>query len=117
MKPDYIIDFRILIRIRCDTATTTAKLGEKYGCAPDNEAVKLIKATINLGLELHGFSFHAGSPCGEVSAICHGIRLCKDLIDVAKSMGCTRVKMIDIGGGIPGERTFILDEVKIILCG
>lgn len=102
-----------MIRIRCDTAVTTACLGEKYGCDPSSEAVQLIKATLDLGLTLRGFSFHVGSPCGEPKAICRGIHWCKNLIDTAKVMGCRDVRLIDIGGGIPGERDFILNEVLI----
>ena len=104
-----------MIRIRCDAAITDAVLGEKFGCDPDTGAVSLIQATINLKLELYGFSFHVGSPCGDVLSICRGINLCNKLIGTAKVMGCEKVNIIDIGGGIPGERDVILDEVNFFL--
>lgn len=103
---------RVIIRIRCDAAITSAYLGLKFGCDPDQEAINLIKATIDLGLELHGFSFHVGSPCGEMQAYARGIIFCKRLTHVAKSLGCNSVQMFDIGGGIPGERDFNMDEAR-----
>ena len=102
---------RIIIRIRCDANATDVSLGQKFGCDPGDEAVRLIRGCRDLGLELHGFSFHVGSPCGEVMALNRGIGLCKYLIDVARSMGCHDVQLIDIGGGIPGDSDFVLDEV------
>ncbi|OXU26129.1 hypothetical protein TSAR_000750 [Trichomalopsis sarcophagae] len=106
-------DAKVVIRIRCDSTVRTARthcLDDKFGCDPSSDAVQLIKMTLDLGLQLHGFSFHAGSPCEDAVAICRGIYRCKDLIDTAKTMGCRDVKLIDIGGGFPGERDFILDE-------
>lgn len=114
--PNFIVSqliSRILIRIRCDTKETTIQLGEKFGCEPE-ECVELINCSIAHGIELCGFSFHSGSPCNEPSAICKGINLCKSLIDTARSLGCTNASIIDIGGGIPGTRGFVLDEVDQI---
>lgn len=104
-------DAKIIIRFRCDAAVSDAYLGLKFGCDPGEEAVRLIRGCRDLGLELHGFSFHVGSPCGEVTALSRGIGICKYLIDVARSYGLYDVQLIDIGGGIPGESDFILDEV------
>ena len=64
--------------------------------------MRLIQLTANLGLTLHGFSFHVGSPCGELNAYSRGIGICKRLIAIAKSMGCQNVQLIDIGGGQNG---------------
>ena len=83
----------------------------KFGCDPGQEAIKLIQATRDLNLELHGFSFHTGSPCGEVMAMSRGIGICKYLIDAARLMGCNDIQLIDIGGGIPGDSDFVIDEV------
>ena len=94
---------RIVIRIRCDAKNSECNLGLKFGCEPDEDAVRLIQLTANLGLTLHGFSFHVGSPCGELNAYSRGIGICKRLIAIAKSMGCLDVQLIDIGGGFSGE--------------
>nr|XP_012230174.1 PREDICTED: ornithine decarboxylase 2-like isoform X1 [Linepithema humile] len=94
---------KIVIRIRCDAKNTPIILGLKFGCEPDEETVRLIQLTKDLGLNLHGFSFHVGSPCGELEAYARGIALCKQLITISKAIGCDNVQLIDIGGGFPGE--------------
>ena len=64
----------------------------KFGCDPGPDALRLIQATRDLNLELHGFSFHVGSPCGEVMAMSRGIGICKYLIEAARSLGCNDVQ-------------------------
>lgn len=94
---------KIVIRIRCDAKKADINLGNKFGCDPDNEAKELINLIKKLGLDLHGFSFHVGSLCREVTAFSRGIKICNNLIDYAKLIGCKDVCLIDIGGGFPGE--------------
>ena len=65
-------------------------------------------------MELHGFSFHVGSLCTTAKVIRKGISICKKLIFITKSMGCDDIKLIDIGGGIPGDSDFMIDEVLIV---
>ena len=104
---------RIVIRIRCDAEVAEINLGNKFGCDPGQEAIEMIDLTKNLGLNLHGFSFHVGSLCGEMTAYSRGIKICKKLVDYAKSIGCNDVHLIDIGGGFPGEYNCDVDQVKI----
>ncbi|OXU24285.1 hypothetical protein TSAR_000480, partial [Trichomalopsis sarcophagae] len=55
------------------------------------------------------------NPCGEVMALSRGIGICKYLIDVARSLGHHNVQLIDIGGGIPGDSDFLLDEFAEVI--
>lgn len=89
-------------------------LGSKFGCDPDDEAVQLIHLTKNLGLTLWGFSFHVGSPCGNLNAYTEGIAHCKRLIAIARTIGCKDVQLIDIGGGFSGDRGCSIDKVRFI---
>lgn len=104
--------YRIIIRVRCDAKNSGCDLGLKFGCEPDEDAVRLIQLTMDLGLTLHGFSFHVGSPCGELNAYSRGIEMCRRLIAIAKSMGCKDVQLIDIGGGFLGHRGTNIDKVR-----
>lgn len=106
--------FRVLLRIRCDArpSSNAVSLGDKFGCDPDSEAPQLVALALGLGLRLRGFSFHLGSPCAEAEAYHKGITTCRRLIKVAREAGCEGADVIDIGGGIPGERGFRLDEVS-----
>ncbi|XP_035733463.1 ornithine decarboxylase 1-like [Vespa mandarinia] len=106
---------KIVIRFRCDGNSAVArcvKLGTKFGCEPRDEAKELIQLTKDLGLILYGFSFHVGSPCVEFNAYVRGIEICKELITFAKSIECNDIKLIDIGGGFPGESEFQIDEIS-----
>ncbi|XP_076635329.1 ornithine decarboxylase 2-like isoform X2 [Colletes latitarsis] len=107
---DLFPEAKIVIRIRCDAKVTQVCFGTKFGCDPNEEAVRLIQLTRSLGLTLHGFSFHVGSPCGEMDAYNRGITMCKRLIAIARTIGCSDVQMIDIGGGFPGETGTRIDE-------
>nr|KAF7387685.1 hypothetical protein H0235_018407 [Vespula pensylvanica] len=121
---------KIVIRFRCDSNSSFAKyinLGIKYGCEPGDEAKELIQLAKDLDLILYGFSFHVGSPCKEFNAFhvgspCkefnaykRGIEICKDLITFAKSIGCEDIKLIDIGGGFPGEIGIEIEEISYII--
>lgn len=106
---------RIIIRIRCDAKNSDIELGLKFGCEPDEDAVRLMQLTMDLGLTLHGFSFHVGSPCGELNAYSRGINICRRLFAIAKTMGCKDVQLIDIGGGFPGVRGADIDKVHALL--
>ncbi|XP_076766918.1 ornithine decarboxylase 2-like [Xylocopa sonorina] len=112
---NYFPDAKIVIRIRCDAENSMISLGAKFGCDPDDEAIQLIHLTKSLGLKLWGFSFHVGCLCGELNAYGRGIRMCKRLIDVARSIGCKEAQLIDIGGGFPGEKRHSIDKVASII--
>ncbi|XP_014232598.1 ornithine decarboxylase 2-like [Trichogramma pretiosum] len=112
---EFYPEAKVVIRFRCDAALSDAYLGLKYGCDPGEEAERLIRGCRELGLELHGFSFHVGSPCGEVAALSRGIGISRYLIDVAHSYGLYDVQLIDIGGGIPGDSEFVLDEFADVI--
>lgn len=112
---DLYPEAKIVIRIRCDAKNSECDLGVKFGCEPDEEAVRLIQLTMDLGLTLHGFSFHVGSPAGELNAFCKGIGICKRLISIAKTMGCQDVQLVDIGGGFPGEKGTDIDKLANLI--
>ncbi|XP_024876048.1 ornithine decarboxylase 2-like [Temnothorax curvispinosus] len=112
---DLYPEAKIIIRIRCDAKNSDCDLGLKFGCEPDEDAVRLIQLTMDLGLTLHGFSFHVGSPCGELNAFSRGIGICRRLIAIAKSMGCKDVQLLDIGGGFPGEKGTDIDKLANIV--
>lgn len=112
---DLFSEAKIVIRIRCDAKNTPVVLGLKFGSEPDEETVGLIQLAKRLGLNLHGFSFHPGSPCTEMEAYRRGIELCKQLINISKTIGYDNVQLIDIGGGFPGENGTNVDMFATII--
>lgn len=102
-----------MIRFRLDAKTKGISLGSKFGCNPNDDAIHLIQCTRDLGLELHGFSFHPGSPCEDPAIYVQGIHIARRLINVARSMNCNNVRVIDIGGGFPAGDSYPLSPVSI----
>ncbi|XP_020300292.1 ornithine decarboxylase-like [Pseudomyrmex gracilis] len=112
---DLCPEAKVVIRLRCDAKKSGVDLGVKFGCESDKEAVHLIRITMDLGLTLHGFSFHVGSPCDELNAYSRGIAMCKKLIAIARTMGCKDVQLIDIGGGFPGNKGTDIDKLANLI--
>lgn len=106
---------KVVLRIRCDAKVSQVRFGTKFGCDPNEEAVRLIRLAKSLGLTLHGFSFHVGSPCGELNAYSRGISMCKRLINIARTIGCKDVQLIDIGGGFPGDTDCRIDNFASVI--
>lgn len=105
-------NFRIVIRFRSDAKLSMVKLGLKFGCEIGTSTQNLIRKSKELGLDLHGFSFHVGSQCEEPAAYTRAINIASNLINYAKSEGLYDVKFIDIGGGFPGGEESI-DKVSV----
>lgn len=103
-------DAKVLIRFRYDSSTSSSSNTGRLAIDTD-ENIRLIRACRDLGLNLHGFSFHTSSPCGEMLALSRGIDACKHLIDVARTVGCHNIRLIDIGGGIPSNLDLQHDEI------
>ncbi|XP_029174023.1 ornithine decarboxylase-like isoform X2 [Nylanderia fulva] len=112
---DLFPEAKIVIRIRCDSKNTPIILGLKFGTELGEETVRLIQLAKQLDLNLHGFSFHVGSPCREMEAYGRGIELCKQLINTSKAIGHDNVQLIDIGGGFPGETGTNVDMFATII--
>lgn len=112
---DLFPEAKIVIRIRCDAKNTPIILGLKFGTESDEETVRLIQLAKQLDLNLYGFSFHVGSPCGEMEAYGRGIELCKQLINTSKAIGHDNVQLIDIGGGFPGKTGTDVDTFATII--
>ncbi|XP_014483707.1 PREDICTED: ornithine decarboxylase 2-like [Dinoponera quadriceps] len=112
---EFFPEAKIVIRIRCDAKNSLVSFGEKFGCEPHKEAVRLIRRTKDLGMNLHGFSFHVGTLCKELDAYHRGIKMCVRLINIARVIGCSDVQLIDIGGGFSAECEVEIDRVAKII--
>ncbi|XP_076668582.1 ornithine decarboxylase 1-like [Andrena cerasifolii] len=106
---------KLVLRIRCDAISSLVPLGSKFGCDPKEEAVRLIHLAKSLNLTLHGFSFHVGSLCGELNAYSRGISMCKRLINIARTIDCKDVQLIDIGGGFSGGTDCRIDKLASVI--
>lgn len=103
-----------MLRIRCDAEVAQCPLGKKFGCDPETEAPRLIKIARSMNLDVVGISFHVGSGCGDYPIYYKAIGKAKDLFNYAETVGYT-FKLLDIGGGFPGDKNKNIDEVAAII--
>jgi ornithine decarboxylase len=93
---------RVVLRILADDSSSVCRLGLKFGAAFGSHTTTLLKAVKQLGLNLVGISFHAGSGCTDPNAFDDAIHKARKLFRQAEAMGM-HLTLLDIGGGFPGE--------------
>jgi len=87
------------VRIAVSNRGSVAHLSEKFG-ARTEEAIPLLLAARDGGLNPRGISFHVGSQCLDPQRYVDALDLTRDLFDEAERRGI-HLEMIDIGGGFP----------------
>jgi ornithine decarboxylase len=96
--------FELLLRIATDDKDSICKFSNKFGANP-KDSKKLLEYAKSLGLTVSGISFHVGSGCGNVNAYNKSLSNVADIFEVAIKLGFPPMKIIDIGGGFPGNST------------
>jgi ornithine decarboxylase len=99
---------RLLIRIAVDDTNSLCKFSSKFGCKI-TEVENLLEQSKQLGLFIEGVSFHVGSGCMSADNFYHAIHDCKKVVDIARKINVS-IKMVDIGGGFPGNNKKICFE-------
>lgn len=95
--------FSLILRIRYSSEKAKYKLGKKFGCHPNSEAIELLKLAKKHNLNVVGLSFHIGSSCEDYDVYCEAIKVCRKLFDAALDEVGFDFKILDIGGGFPGD--------------
>uniref|UniRef100_A0A182FV77 ornithine decarboxylase n=1 Tax=Anopheles albimanus TaxID=7167 RepID=A0A182FV77_ANOAL len=96
-------DAELVLRIRHDDDRAMISLGNKFGCNPREDGLRLMDRAHELDLKVIGVSFHVGS--GSLNADCfyHAIESVRAVFDYAQSKLGVRLELLDIGGGFPGD--------------
>ncbi|MFH1845827.1 MAG: type III PLP-dependent enzyme [bacterium] len=102
---------KVHLRIIVSNLGSVAHLSHKFG-AEVSEAVPLLQAARDAGLQPHGISFHVGSQCLDVNRYLEALETTRDIFEKARQAGIELLS-IDIDGGFPVR---YLDE-KIDLDG
>lgn len=87
------------VRIAVSNHGSVAHLSEKFG-ARTEDAVPLLLAARDEGLNPRGISFHVGSQCLDPQRYVEALDLTREMHDEAGKRGI-HLEMIDIGGGFP----------------
>lgn len=99
----------LILRIAVDDSQSICKFNKKFGCHLD-QVEGLLKIAKALSLNVVGISFHVGSGCKSAKSFYDAIGDTRKAYDVAKLMGID-MKIIDIGGGFPGNNNKMFEEI------
>ncbi|CAH2092232.1 unnamed protein product [Euphydryas editha] len=109
----YWSDARLLIRIKID-GESIYKLGEKFGCEFETEAIDLLEEAAALDLKVVGVAFHVGSGCFSIESHMIGLQRARALFDHEAKAG-REMSIVDIGGGFLSDRTDSIDQVSKLI--
>lgn len=98
---DIFPEARVVLRIAVDDSKSVCRFNSKFG-SPPQEWDAMFSTTKELGLDLHGVSFHVGSGCGDLKPFADAVSAARDAFELAKSYGFNP-KLLDVGGGWPGD--------------
>jgi len=93
-----------VLRIVTDDSAALCQLSNKYGAALD-DCPFLIERVRELGLALIGVSFHVGSGISNGDGYLDALTNARKVFDMALEAGLPPLRLLDIGGGMPGDDT------------
>lgn len=100
---------QLVLRIAVDDSNSICKFNKKFGCHLE-QVEGLLKIAKALSLNVVGVSFHVGSGCKSARSFYDAIGDTRKAYEIAKSMGID-MKIIDIGGGFPGNNNKMFEEI------
>ncbi|CAH0721493.1 unnamed protein product, partial [Brenthis ino] len=103
----------LLLRIKVES-DCLYKLGDKFGCDFETEAIDLLEEAAALRLKVVGVAFHVGSACSSIDSHENGIRQARALFDHEAKAG-RKMFIVDIGGGFMSDHISKIDEVSKII--
>ncbi|MBS9779854.1 MAG: type III PLP-dependent enzyme [Moraxellaceae bacterium] len=107
--PNSKIFVRILVQ---GSETAEWPLSRKFGCHPDMAIDLLVQAQL-MGLEPYGISFHVGSQQKDVAVWDDALSKVKYMFDWMKYEEDIKIKMINLGGGMPANYISEVNPIKV----
>lgn len=98
---DIFPEARVVLRIAVDDSKSVCRFNSKFG-SPPQEWDSMLSTAKELGLDLHGVSFHVGSGCGDLKPFADAVACARDAFDLAERYGF-HPTLLDVGGGWPGD--------------
>jgi diaminopimelate decarboxylase len=92
----------LILRIITDDRGSQCRLSSKFG-APRHKWRPLLAAAKRCGLNVAGVSFHVGSGCRDATRYEMALKDAREIFDMANREYGMQMKILDIGGGFPGE--------------
>jgi len=95
----YATDANLILRLAASSSSSLINLSAKFGAAP-HEAMNVMMAARERGLNVRGISFHVGSQCLNPSDYERMLYRTREVWDEATAAGF-ELEMLDVGGGFP----------------
>lgn len=92
---------QVLVRLKVNPTDVQINLNSKFGCT-EEEALRLFKLAVDIGLNPAGVHFHVGTQCWNVASYQDAMEAS---IRVLADFGNASVRTINMGGGFPDETT------------
>ncbi|VVC91761.1 unnamed protein product, partial [Leptidea sinapis] len=106
-------DTSLLIRIKVE-GDSIYKLGDKFGCDFETEAIPLLDEAAALNIKVVGVAFHVGSGCSSADSHIIGLQRAKALFDHEEKAG-RKMNIVNIGGGFLSDRRDRIDQVSTLV--
>ncbi|HIU64929.1 MAG TPA: type III PLP-dependent enzyme [Candidatus Avacidaminococcus intestinavium] len=103
----------VLLRFRIDNSSAHVDLNKKFGAAR-SEAIELLLAAQQAGLDAAGICFHVGSQVMYAEPYLNALDLAREIFEEAKMQGL-KLSILDIGGGFPIPEPKVKFNLKEIL--
>jgi len=91
---------QLLLRVSFRNPGAMVDLSRKFGCDPE-DLLPLARLAAELGIEVRGLSFHAGSQTPDARRHVEALESCARLMRAARRERLGAFDMLDIGGGFP----------------
>ncbi|CAE7381500.1 ODC1 [Symbiodinium sp. CCMP2592] len=94
---------QLLLRVVCEDSSAQCPMSLKFGAKRDTWAT-LLDIIQELQLNLAGVSFHVGSGCKDPETFEPALADAREVFRMASERGMKALRVLDIGGGYPGDR-------------
>eukprot|EP00817_Percolomonadidae_sp_ATCC50343_P005968 CAMPEP_0117420014 /NCGR_PEP_ID=MMETSP0758-20121206/1451_1 /TAXON_ID=63605 /ORGANISM="Percolomonas cosmopolitus, Strain AE-1 (ATCC 50343)" /LENGTH=344 /DNA_ID=CAMNT_0005201405 /DNA_START=418 /DNA_END=1449 /DNA_ORIENTATION=- len=107
---------KIFIRILVDDSTSLCQFGKKFGLNPEsNELEAVLDEAKKRNMYIEGVSFHVGSGCSSAEAYRGALTHVRNVFEKAKRKGIDTLRVVDIGGGFPGDNMILLNQISNVV--
>jgi ornithine decarboxylase len=100
----------VLLRVAIKNTSCVVNLGAKFG-AQECDALPLLLAARDAGLQVRGIAFHVGSQSSDPGIYLTALRLVRGIFDQAAAVGLN-LDTLDIGGGFPVSYRTIMPSIE-----
>jgi ornithine decarboxylase len=93
-------EVQLLLRVSFRATGAVCDLSRKFGCDPE-DVLPLARLEADLGIDVRGLSFHAGSQASSATKHVEALQVCARLLRAGRREKLGSLDTLDIGGGFP----------------